>query len=107
MRFNFLDPSDVDRKMFLKCVSILHSKNGMELHMLNDAVMKQYDKNINDFLSYLISVGEHLEEYEKCSELILQQKKYSTWLRTNLETVKSIANLLKDLKFKYDNKKEY
>ena len=107
MSFNFLDPSDVDRKMFFKCVSILHSKDGMELHMLNDAVMKQYDKNINDFLSYLISVGEHLEEYEKCSELILQQKKYSTWLRTNLETVKSIANLLKDLKFKYDNKKEY
>ena len=103
MSFNFLDPSDVDRKMFFKCVSILHSKDGMELHMLNDAVMKEYNKTINDFLSYLISVGEQLEEYEKCSELILQQKRYKKWLAANLETVKAIAQLLKDLKHKYDN----
>ena len=107
MSFNFLDPSDVDRKMFLKCVSILHSKNGMELHMLNDAVLQQYEKNINDFLSYLIQVGEHLEEYERCSQLIIQQKKYRKWLQVNLETVKSISNLLNDLKLKHDNKKKH
>ena len=75
--------------------------------MLNDAVLEQYQKNINDFLSYLIKVGEHLEEYEKCSQLIIQQKKYKKWLSVNLETVKSIANLLNELKNKYDNKKKY
>ena len=60
--------------MFFKCVSLLSEKDGMELHLLNDSVMTQYDKNINDFLTYLITVGEYLEEYERCSELILQQK---------------------------------
>ena len=48
-----------------------------------------------------------LEEYEKCSQLIIQQKKYKKWLSVNLETVKSIANLLNELKNKYDNKKKY
>ena len=71
--------------------------------MLNDAVMKEYDKTINEFLSYLISVGEQLEEYEKCSELILQQKRYKKWLTVNLETVKSISKLLNDLKHRYDD----
>ena len=103
MSFNFLDPSDVDRSMFLRCVSIVSEKNGIELHMLNDAVLEQYQKNINDFLSYLIKVGEHLEEYEKCSQLIIQQKKYNKWLRVNLETIKSISKLLKELKLKHDN----
>jgi hypothetical protein len=71
--------------------------------MLNEAVMKEYNKTINEFLSYLISVGEQLEEYEKCSELILQQKRYKKWLTVNLETVKSISKLLKDLKHRYDD----
>ena len=104
MSFNFLDPTNVDRNMFLRCVRVLSEKNGIELHMLNDAVLKEYEKNINEFLSYLIKVGEHLEEYEKCSQLIIQQKKYKKWLSVNLETVKSIANLLNELKNKYDNK---
>jgi len=103
MSFNFLHPSDVDRSMFNRCVKILAKKDGIELHMLNDAVMKEYNKTINEFLSYLISVGEQLEEYEKCSELILQQKRYKKWLTINLETVKAIAKLLKDLKHKYDD----
>jgi hypothetical protein len=103
MSFNFLNPSDVDRNMFFRCVEILSKKDGIDLHILNDAVMKEYNKNINEFLSYLISVGEQLEEYEKCSELILQQKRYKKWLTVNLETVKSISTLLKDLKRKYDN----
>ena len=75
MSFNFIDPTDVDRNMFHRCVQTISNKNGMELHMLNDAVLLQYSKNLNDFLSYLISVGEHLEEYETCSQLIIQQKK--------------------------------
>ena len=107
MSFNFLDPTNVDRNMFLRCVRVLSEKNGIELHMLNDAVLKEYEKNINEFLSYLIKVGEHLEEYEKCSQLIIQQKKYKKWLSVNLETVKSIANLLNELKNKYDNKEKY
>ena len=107
MSFNFLDPTNVDRNMFLRCVRVLSEKNGIELHMLNDAVLKEYEKNINEFLSYLKKVGEHLEEYEKCSQLIIQQKKYKKWLSVNLETVKSIANLLNELKNKYDNKEKY
>lgn len=103
MSFNFLNPSDVDRSMFHRCLKIISKKDGIDLHILNDAVMKEYDKSINEFLSYLISVGEQLEEYEMCSELILQQKRYKTWLTINLETVKSISRLLKDLKHKYDN----
>jgi len=104
MSFNFLNPSDVDKNMFNRCVSIIADKDGIALHMLNDAVMKEYNKTINEFLSYLIAVGEQLEEYEKCSELILQQKRYKKWLTINLETVKSIAKLLKDLKYNHDNK---
>ena len=103
MSFNFLNPSDVDRSMFFRCFNIISHKDGIELHMLNEAVMKEYNKTINEFLSYLISVGEQLEEYEKCSELILQQKKYKKWLTVNLETVKSISKLLKDLKHRYDD----
>ena len=38
--------------------------------MLNDVILVQYGKNINKFLSYLIKVGEHLEEYEKCNKLL-------------------------------------
>jgi regulator of PEP synthase PpsR (kinase-PPPase family) len=104
MSFNFLDPSNVDSKMFHRCVSIISDKDGLELHMLNDAVMIQYEKDIDDFLSFLISVGEHLEEYEKCNQLIIQQKKYKKWLTVNLETAKSIAKLLTNLKLKHDNK---
>lgn len=104
MSFNFLNPYDVDKNMFDRCVSIIAEKDGIDLHMLNDAVMIQYKKTIDDFLSYLIEVGEHLEEYEKCSQLISQQKKYKKWLKVNLETVKSIAKLLKDLKYNHDNK---
>mgnify|MGYP003663994187 FL=1 len=104
MSFNFLDPTDVDRKMFYKCVSIISEKNGIELHMLNDGVMLQYDKTIDEFLTYLTQVGEHLEEYEKCSHLVIQQKKYKKWLTVNLETARSIAKLLKNLKLKHDNK---
>ena len=84
MSFNFLDPTNVDRNMFLRCVRVLSGKNGIELHMLNDAVLKEYEKNINE-----------------------QQKRYKKWLSVNLETVKSIANLLNELKNKYDNKKKY
>ena len=104
MSFSFLDPSNVNSKMFHRCVSIISDKDDLELHMLNDAVMTQYEKDIDDFLSYLIKVGEHLEEYEKCSELILQQKRYKKWLTINLETARSIAKLLKSLKLKHDNK---
>ena len=107
MSFNFLDPSHVDRNMFYRCVKTLSDKDGMQLHMLNDAVLTQYNKNINDFLSYLISVGEYLEEYEKCSQLIIQQKKYKKWLTVNLETVKSISELLQNLKLKHDNEEKY
>jgi len=102
MSFNFIDPIDVDNSMFFRCVSILENKDGIELHMLNDAVLDSYGKSVNEFLSYLISVGEHLEEYEKCSQLIIQQKKYQKWLKVNLETVKSISELLKNLKLKHD-----
>jgi len=66
--------------------------------------MIQYEKDIDDFLSFLISVGEHLEEYEKCNQLIIQQKKYKKWLIVNLETARSIAKLLTNLKLKHDNK---
>jgi len=104
MSFNFLNPTTVSRTMFLKCVSLISEKDGMQLHLLNDAVMTEYKKNINDFLSYLITVGEYLEEYEKCSLLIVQQKHYKKWLQVNLETVKSISNLLNDLKHKHDEK---
>ena len=103
MSFSFLDPTQVDRNMFYRCVNTLSDKNGIELHMLNDSVLTQYDKNLDEFLSYLIAVGEYLEEYEKCSQLIIQQKKYKKWLRINLETVKSIADLLQNLKLKHDN----
>tara|TARA_B100000927_G_scaffold243666_1_gene205781 strand:- start:368 stop:691 length:324 start_codon:yes stop_codon:yes gene_type:complete len=107
MSFNFIDPCDVDNNMFFRCVSILEDKDGIELHMLNDAVLASYGKSVDEFLSYLIEVGEHLEEYEKCSQLIIQQKKYKKWLKINLDTAKSIAKLLKNLRMKYDNKKEY
>jgi len=102
MSFNFIDPIDVDNSMFFRCVAILENKDGIELHMLNDAVLDSYGKSVNEFLSYLILVGENLEEYEKCSQLIIQQKKYQKWLKVNLETVKSISELLKNLKLKHD-----
>ena len=105
MSFRFLEPSNVSKHMFNKCVNLLIEKDGLQIHMLNESVIKEYGKNVNDFLSYLIKVGEHLEEYETCSELIIRQKEYQKWLRVNLETVRSISKLLRDLA-NYDNKKD-
>ncbi len=104
MSFKFLDPSDISKRMFYKCVNIIIEKDSLQIHMLNETVLLEYGKNINDFLSYLIKVGENLEEYEMCSQLIIQQKQYRKWLRVNLETVHSISKLLKDLS-DYDNAK--
>lgn len=104
MSFKFLDPSDISKRMFYKCVNIIIEKDSLQMHMLNETVLLEYGKNINDFLSYLIKVGENLEEYEMCSQLIIQQKQYRKWLRVNLETVHSISKLLKDLS-DYDNAK--
>ena len=104
MSFKFLDPSDIGKRMFYKCVNIIIEKDSLQIHMLNETVLVEYGKNINDFLTYLIKVGEHLEEYEMCSQLIIQQKQYRKWLRVNLETVHSISKLLKDLS-DYDNAK--
>jgi len=108
MSFSFIKPETVDLKTFKKCVNKITAKNSLELHVMNDAVMKEYDKNITDFISYLIKVGEYLQEYECCSKLVIQQKTYQKWLQTNLETVKSISDLVKNLTdIKYDNKKNY
>ena len=54
-------------------------------------------KTVNQFLSYLISIGEYHEEYEACSKLIIQQKKYNKWINTNLEIVENISKLLTGL----------
>lgn len=97
MPFSFINPEIVDRKIFKRCVNKVSAKNAIQLHMINDAVMKSYGKTINEFLLYLIEVGEYLEEYESCSKLIIQQKLYETWLQTNLETIKSISKLIENL----------
>ena len=103
MSFSFIKPETVNRRIFKRCVSKVSAKNAVQLHMINDAVMKSYNKTINEFLLYLIEVGEYLEEYESCSKLIIQQKLYQTWLQTNLETIKSISKLIENLK---DNDKQ-
>ena len=97
MSFSFIKPEIVDKKLFKRCVNKVSAKNAIQLHILNDSVMKSYNKTINEFLSYLIKVGEYLEEYESCSKLIIQQELYSKWLQTNLETVKGISKLIENL----------
>jgi len=107
MKFEFLEPENVDSKMFRRCVRVILKQSPLQLHITNDLCLKRYKKNIVDFISYLIKIGEKLEEYEDCSKLIIQQKDYKTWVRINLDTVNSISQLLKNTKenIKHDNKK--
>ena len=100
MSFSFIKPETVDLKTFKKCVTKITLQNSLELHIMNDSVMKEYDKNINDFITYLINVGEYLQEYECCSQLVILQKTYQKWLQTNLDTVNSISDLLHNLRNK-------
>lgn len=83
MKFEFLEPENVDSKMFRRCVRVILKQSPLQLHMTNDLCLKRYKKNIVDFISYLIKIGEKLEEYEDCSKLIIQQKDYKTWVRIN------------------------
>jgi hypothetical protein len=107
MSFNFIKAENVDLKTFKRCVNKITLQNSLELHIMNDSVMKEYDKNINDFISYLIKVGEYLQEYEYCSQLVIKQKTYKKWLQTNLDTVKSISELVKNLTdIKYDEEND-
>jgi uncharacterized protein YaaR (DUF327 family) len=107
MKFEFLEPENVDSKMFRRCVRVILKQSPLQLHITNDLCLKRYKKNIVDFISYLIKIGEKLEEYEDCSKLIIQQKDYKTWVRINLDTINSISQLLKNTKenIKHDNKK--
>jgi len=107
MKFEFLEPENVDSKMFRRCVRVILKQSPLQLHITNDLCLKRYKKNIVDFISYLIKIGEKLEEYENCSKLIIQQKDYKTWVRINLDTINSISQLLKNTKenIKHDNKK--
>ena len=107
MKFEFLEPENVDSKMFRRCVKVILKQSPLQLHITNDLCLKRYKKNIVDFISYLIKIGEKLEEYEDCSKLIIQQKDYKTWVRINLDTINSISQLLKNTKenIKHDNKK--
>jgi hypothetical protein len=107
MSFSFIKAETVDLKTFKKCVSKITLQNSLELHIMNDSVMKEYDKNINDFITYLITVGEYLQEYECCSQLVIIQKTYQKWLRTNLDTVKGISKLVQNLTNKtYDKEND-
>ena len=107
MKFEFLEPENVDSKMFRRCVRVILKQSPLQLHMTDELCFKRYKKNIVDFISYLIKVGEKFEEYEYCSKLIIQQKDYKKWLRINLDTIDSISKLLKHNKenIKHDNKK--
>ena len=98
MKFEFLEAEDVDSKMFRRCVRVILKQSPLQLHMTNDLCLKRYKKNIVDFISYLIKIGEKLEEYEDCSKLIIQQKDYKTWVRINLDTINSISQLIKNTK---------
>jgi len=108
MSFSFIKPEYVDKKIFKKCVDRISTKTPIELHIMNDSVMKSYRKSIKQFLEYLIEVGDHFEEYECNAKLLVQEKKYTKWLHNNLETVKGISRLIQDLTDnKNDNKKKY
>jgi len=109
MKFEFLEPENVDSKMFRRCVRVILKQSPLQLHMTNDLCLKRYKKNIVDFISYLIKIGEKLEEYEDCSKLIIQQKDYKTWVRINLDTINSISQLIKNTKenIKDDNRKKH
>ena len=97
MLFDFLSPKEVDIKMFYRCVDILSNQSTTQLHFTNELCLRKYKKTVNQFLSYLISIGEYYEEYEACSKLIIQQKKYNKWINTNLEIVENISKLLNGL----------
>ncbi len=109
MKFEFLEPENVDSKMFRRCVKVILKQSPLQLHMTNDLCLKRYKKNIVDFISYLIKIGEKLEEYEDCSKLIIQQKDYKTWVRINLDTINSISKLIKNTEenIKNDNRKKH
>tara|TARA_R110000751_G_scaffold164717_1_gene270864 strand:- start:694 stop:1026 length:333 start_codon:yes stop_codon:yes gene_type:complete len=96
MKFEFLEAEDVDSKMFRQCVKVILKQSPLQLHITNDLCLKRYKKNIVDFISYLIKIGEKLEEYEWCSKLTDQQKRYKLWIRINLDTINSISQLIKN-----------
>ena len=105
MKFEFLNPENVDIKMFRQSVKSILNQSPLQLHITNELCLIRYKKNIIDFILYLITVGEKLEEYESCSKLNTQQKDYKKWLRINLDTIDSISQLLQNTKenIKHDN----
>jgi len=93
----FISPKKVDLKTFKRCSKTLSKQSPIQLHFTNEACLKKYNKDIVEFLLYLIRVGEYYEEYEVCDKLNSQKKKYKNWLKINTETIKSISELLNSL----------
>lgn len=95
----FIPIESVEPHVFDKMVNMLNEHPPARLHMLNEVTVDKFKKTIVEFIDYLIHVGEHLEEYETCTELVKKRTAYLKWLqgnRTTITVIKDIINEFKD-----------
>lgn len=94
MTYNFLDHTEIDDKLFYRCITVIINQTPIQLNLINEICISKYNKNIIEFISYLIKIGEILEEYEICNKLKAQKVLYNKWIADNLEILESITLLL-------------
>ena len=103
MNFDFLDPKDVDEKMFRRCVKVITKQSPLQLHVTNDLCLKKYKKSIIEFIDYLIEIGKGFEAYEMCASLLKQQNSYKSWSKINADVIRSMSQLIIDNKLQDKN----
>jgi len=66
----FIPIESVELHVFHKMINMLNNHPPARLHVLNEVTLYKFKKTIVEFVDYLSIVGEYLEEYEICMELV-------------------------------------
>lgn len=92
--FELRDPTTVQPEMFDRITKYILALSLAELHILNEMTNRNFKIALSEFFTQLIQAGEHLEQYEVCSELQEKQRKYTTWVTTYQEEVEFISKIV-------------
>jgi len=94
----FIPIESVELHVFHKMINMLNNHLPARLHVLNEVTLYKFKKTIVEFIDYLIIVGEYLEEYEICMELVKKRTEYLQWLQGNRTTITVIRDIINEFK---------
>ena len=94
----FIPIESVELHVFHKMINMLNNHPPARLHVLNEVTLYKFKKTIVEFVDYLIIVGEYLEEYEICMELVKKRTEYLKWLQGNRTTITVIRDIINEFK---------